>query len=181
MRKRFRGNQAAIMVGKHERSSTVAYSTLLIGQRVAGEEKGRGRQCAVTHMCRMAGDDGCRSNTRNPWGGRSLINPTVLPSLVPHCHPFPTALYLFHSVTIIRPTVILGNVVMSSAATTTASSAVPSLAAPLKSLPPAKEIPQTFVAGIKSWWEAGTSASEHAEGRLLQYVPTICPFRPRGS
>ena len=30
-----------------------------------------------------------------------------------------------------------------------------SLTVPLKALPPAKEIPLTFVAGIKSWWEAG--------------------------
>ena len=67
---------------------------------------------------------------------------------------------------------------MSSAAATATNSAVPSLAAPHKALPPAKEIPLTFVAGIKSWWEAGTSASEHAEGRLLRYVPTIRLFSP---
>ena len=51
----------------------------------------------------------------------------------------------------------------------------PSLAPSLKAPPPTREIPSTFVAGIKSWWEAGTSASTHAEGRLLRYVPTTRP------
>ena len=100
MRKRFRGNQAAIMVGgKHERPSSDAYSTLLIGQRAAGEEKGRGWRwdCALTHLCRMAGDDRCRSNTRNTWsGGSSLINPPLyFHRLYPAIPPFSPALYLF--------------------------------------------------------------------------------------
>jgi len=42
MRKRFRGNQAAIMVGtKHVRPLSDAYSTLLTGQRAAREKEGR--------------------------------------------------------------------------------------------------------------------------------------------
>ena len=55
----------------------------------------------------------------------------------------------------------------------------PSLTATLKALPPAKEIPTTFVGGIKTWWDAGgASASARAEERLLQYVPAIHLFRP---
>jgi len=58
---------------------------------------------------------------------------------------------------------------MSAAAAATATqSAVPSLSVPLKALPPPREIPLTLVAGIKSWWAAGTSASAHAEERLLR-------------
>ncbi|KAF9652145.1 alpha/beta-hydrolase [Thelephora ganbajun] len=58
---------------------------------------------------------------------------------------------------------------MSATATATAThTVVPSLTAPLKALPPAKEIPLTFAAGIKSWWGAGAGASAHAEERLLR-------------
>jgi hypothetical protein len=43
MRKRFRGNQAAIMVSDaHEIPPCGAYSTLLTGKRAAREKKGRG-------------------------------------------------------------------------------------------------------------------------------------------
>ena len=60
---------------------------------------------------------------------------------------------------------------MSATATaTTTHTALPPIAIPLKALPPAKEVPLTFIAGIRSWWEAGTSASAHAEERLLRYV-----------
>ena len=61
---------------------------------------------------------------------------------------------------------------MSATMATIAHSIAPSLAPSLKAPPPTREIPSTFVAGIKSWWEAGTSASTHAEGWLLRYVPT---------
>lgn len=59
----------------------------------------------------------------------------------------------------------------AAAAATVTHTTLPSLT-PLKVLPPAKEIPSTFVAGVKSWWEAGTNASAHAEERLLRYVST---------
>ena len=81
-----------------------------------------------------------------------------------------------HRSTITRSTTIIRNILKPSVAATATDSAVPPKAAPLKALPPAKEIPLTLGAGIKSWWEAGTSATEHAEGRLLRYV-TICLFR----
>lgn len=56
----------------------------------------------------------------------------------------------------------------TTAAATATYTAVPSLTAPLKALPPAKEIPLTFAAGAKS--EAGTNASAYAEERLLRYI-----------
>ncbi|THH01860.1 hypothetical protein EW026_g928 [Hermanssonia centrifuga] len=37
-------------------------------------------------------------------------------------------------------------------------------------LPPAKDIPSTFVASVKSWWTAGEKESAASEERLLRYV-----------
>ena len=102
-------------------------------------------------------------------------NGTVASSLVPHNSTLPLPSASLRS-TRIPPTIILRNAFPSIVATTTRSTG-PSLAAPLEALPPAKEIPLTFVAGIKSWWGAGTSASVHAEGRLLRCVLTIHPSR----
>ena len=170
MRKRFRGNQAAIMVcNKHQWPLSDAYSTLLTGQRAAREKKGRRRGWALTHLsCASGDDDAGRTRVAH---GRSLINPfAVLPSLVPHNHTLLSRHIPLHS-TIIRPTIILRNVAMSATAGATAThTGVPPLVAPLKVLPPAKDIPLTFTAGIKSWWEAGTRASAHAEERLLRYA-----------
>ncbi|KAI0771944.1 alpha/beta-hydrolase [Trametes elegans] len=45
-------------------------------------------------------------------------------------------------------------------------------------LPPAKEIPSTFVASVKSWWSAGEKESAASEERLLRKLPY---FRPAGS
>ena len=49
MRKRFRGNQAAVMVSDvYETPLPDAYSTLLTGQGAAREKKGRGSRRALT-------------------------------------------------------------------------------------------------------------------------------------
>ncbi|TFK56161.1 alpha/beta-hydrolase [Heliocybe sulcata] len=45
-------------------------------------------------------------------------------------------------------------------------------------LPPAKEIPSSFVSSFKSWWAAGEKESAAAEERLLRQLPF---FRPSGS
>ncbi|KAH9938464.1 alpha/beta-hydrolase [Fomitopsis serialis] len=45
-------------------------------------------------------------------------------------------------------------------------------------LPPARDIPSTFVASMKSWWHAGEKESAAAEERLLRKLPF---FRPAGS
>ncbi|KAI0688557.1 alpha/beta-hydrolase [Cytidiella melzeri] len=45
-------------------------------------------------------------------------------------------------------------------------------------LPPAKDIPATFVASVKSWWSAGDKESAAAEERLLRKLPY---YRPSGS
>jgi len=45
-------------------------------------------------------------------------------------------------------------------------------------LPPAKEIPSTFVASVKSWWSAGDKESAAAEERLLRKLPY---YRSTGS
>lgn len=57
---------------------------------------------------------------------------------------------------------------MSATAESASQTTLPSITTPLRVLPPAKDIPLTFAAGIRSWWEAGTSASAHAEERLLR-------------
>jgi len=78
--------------------------------------------------------------------------------------------------TIIRPATVLKNLFTPSTAAT--HSANPSLTATPKALPPAKEIPSTLVGGIKTWWEAGASASARAEERLLRYIPATHFFGP---
>ncbi|PCH41364.1 alpha/beta-hydrolase [Wolfiporia cocos MD-104 SS10] len=57
----------------------------------------------------------------------------------------------------------------------TAATSVPPGVLPL---PPAREIPSTFVASLKSWWVAGDKESAAAEERLLRKLPF---FRPAGS
>ena len=81
--------------------------------------------------------------------------------------------------TITRPARVLRNLFMPSTVARVAThSADSSLTATLKALPPAKEIPTTLVGGIKTWWEAGASATARAEERLLRYVPAIHLFGP---
>ncbi|KAH9850096.1 alpha/beta-hydrolase [Lenzites betulinus] len=46
------------------------------------------------------------------------------------------------------------------------------------SLPPAREIPSTFAASVKSWWAAGEKESAASEERLLRKLPY---FRAAGS
>ncbi|KAI0676948.1 alpha/beta-hydrolase [Trametes maxima] len=45
-------------------------------------------------------------------------------------------------------------------------------------LPPAREIPSTFIASVKSWWAAGDKESASSEERLLRKLPY---FRSAGS
>ncbi|KAI0773990.1 alpha/beta-hydrolase [Fomes fomentarius] len=45
-------------------------------------------------------------------------------------------------------------------------------------LPPAREIPSSFVASVKSWWSAGEKESAASEERLLRKLPY---FRPANS
>ncbi|KAH9843993.1 alpha/beta-hydrolase [Rhodofomes roseus] len=45
-------------------------------------------------------------------------------------------------------------------------------------LPPAREIPSTFIASMRSWWYAGEKESAAAEERLLRKLPF---FHPAGS
>lgn len=69
---------------------------------------------------------------------------------------------------------------MSAIATATAThTAIPAIVTPLRVLPPAKDIPLTFTAGIKSWWEVGTSASGYAEERLLRKLEYYRSTPPR--
>lgn len=92
MRKRFRGNQAAIMVGhKHVWPLSGADWTLLTGQGAAREKKGRRRKWAMTHL----GCAACRLATRIEHAcRRSLINPPrVPPSPVPTIAPHPSTPY----------------------------------------------------------------------------------------
>ncbi|PIL36842.1 hypothetical protein GSI_00532 [Ganoderma sinense ZZ0214-1] len=51
-------------------------------------------------------------------------------------------------------------------------------AAPFIPLPPAREIPSTFLASVKSWWAAGEKEGAASEERLLRKLPY---FRPAGS
>ncbi|KAI0723029.1 alpha/beta-hydrolase [Earliella scabrosa] len=44
-------------------------------------------------------------------------------------------------------------------------------ATPFIPLPPAREIPSTFVASVKSWWAAGEKESAASEERLLRKLP----------
>ncbi|OBZ76269.1 putative cardiolipin-specific deacylase, mitochondrial [Grifola frondosa] len=56
-----------------------------------------------------------------------------------------------------------------------------SAAAPLSGvlpLPPAREIPSTFAASLRSWWAAGEKEGAASEERLLRKLPF---FRPAGS
>ncbi|KAJ3533975.1 hypothetical protein NM688_g7202 [Phlebia brevispora] len=66
---------------------------------------------------------------------------------------------------------------MSATATMTeAAQAMAADAFPI--LPPAREIPSSFVASIKSWWSAGEKESAASEERLLRKMPY---YRPPGS
>ncbi|OSX60332.1 hypothetical protein POSPLADRAFT_1058506 [Postia placenta MAD-698-R-SB12] len=58
---------------------------------------------------------------------------------------------------------------------TAAATAIPLGVVPL---PPAREIPSTFVSSLKSWWAAGEKESAAAEERLLRKLSF---FRPEGS
>lgn len=60
---------------------------------------------------------------------------------------------------------------------TEAEAAMVSDAMPLP-LPPAKDIPSTFFASVKSWWSAGEKESAASEERLLRKLPY---FRATGS
>ncbi|KAI1788983.1 alpha/beta-hydrolase [Ganoderma leucocontextum] len=49
---------------------------------------------------------------------------------------------------------------------------------PFIPLPPAREIPSSFLASVKSWWAAGDKEGAASEERLLRKLPY---FRPAGS
>ncbi|KIJ19997.1 hypothetical protein PAXINDRAFT_166174 [Paxillus involutus ATCC 200175] len=46
---------------------------------------------------------------------------------------------------------------------------------PLLPIPPAREIPVTFTASLKSWWSAGEKQGAAAEERLLRRLPFFVP------
>ncbi|THG93224.1 hypothetical protein EW145_g8431, partial [Phellinidium pouzarii] len=60
---------------------------------------------------------------------------------------------------------------MTTDAIRATSDALPRVGADLKPLPPAREIPATFAASMKSWWAAGEKDSAKAEERLLRMLP----------
>ncbi|KAH9943132.1 alpha/beta-hydrolase [Epithele typhae] len=49
---------------------------------------------------------------------------------------------------------------------------------PFISVPPAREIPGTFMSSVKSWWSVGEKGAAASEERLLRKLPY---FRPEGS
>ncbi|CAL1701649.1 unnamed protein product [Somion occarium] len=59
-----------------------------------------------------------------------------------------------------------------------AASSASSLSNAIPTLPPAREIPSTFAASVKSWWSAGDKEGAASEERLLRKLPY---FRPAGS
>ncbi|KAH9894348.1 alpha/beta-hydrolase [Cubamyces lactineus] len=58
------------------------------------------------------------------------------------------------------------------------SDSASSLADSIPHLPPAREVPSTFIASAKSWWSAGEKSAAASEERLLRKLPY---FRPAGS
>ncbi|KIJ70359.1 hypothetical protein HYDPIDRAFT_172199 [Hydnomerulius pinastri MD-312] len=50
-----------------------------------------------------------------------------------------------------------------------------SISSPFLPIPPAREIPVTFTASLKSWWSAGEKQGAAAEERLLRRLPFFVP------
>jgi hypothetical protein len=70
--------------------------------------------------------------------------------------------------------------VVEPSITEAAAAAASNVTNALPNLPPARAIPTTFGASVKSWWASGEKEGAASEERLLRFVPhDLRPYFPR--